>query len=337
MNDQATVWGYYWQMLHQWQMLKHYKVLIIGRGFVGSALAAAIPNAVYITRDKHGDDGLTSKDSVGLFGAKGYTSFGTMDYDHCWNLWDPIIGKYDLVINTIADTDTNCCLKGIDVRQMTSINYAFPLLIADLCYQKGTVFVNLSTACLNRDVRDSRTFRVEQAEGPYYATKMLADAVLRDQAHVLTLRTRLIYDDITRERDQTPKNLTWRLQKFDKVYDCLQSVTHRQTIVAAIVYMSNLWLGGFRSVDNVYDVVDKGVISLAKLSGRTDVEIVPCDQSIATNSPVRIVEADCSRLQGVGFNAIDCSHGVEQAQQSSWPLYDKHSIDDVELSSGDNK
>lgn len=337
MSEQSTVWGYYWHLIHKWHLLQDYKVLIVGQGFVGRALSTAIPNAVCIDRHKYGQEMLTNQHSVTLFGAKGYSGFGIADYQTCYSAWKSIISRYDLVINTIADTDTTCTLRGLQITQMVAINYTFPVMVAELCHQSGVIMVNLSTACLNADVRDSRTFRVEQAEGPYYATKMLTDAALRTEGHVLTLRPRLIYDDITREEAQTAKNLTWRLQKYDKVYDCMQSVTHRQTIVAAIVHLSNLWLGGFRSPDNVFDVVDQGMASLADLSGNTDVEIVPCDQSLATQSPVRIVQADTCRLKAVGFEAIQCAHGVIQAQQSTWPLYEKHSIDCVELSSSNNK
>lgn len=319
MSEQATVWGYYWLNIHKHKALQFFNVLIIGEGFVGQAMKAAIPHADVLSR-RHfvGYNPQITKivEEHGL--ARVFEVFSLPAVTS--HLWSEIVAKYDVVINTVADTDTSTTLVGSRVQQMVDANYTLPITIAKECAAEGILFVNISTACLNIDIRDVRlqhALDFEQAESPYYATKMLADAVLRNMSNVITVRPRLIYDDIDHVPQRVAKNLTWRIQNYPQVYDCQQSVTHRQTLVAAIVHLCLRWLCGEVSDNNVYNVTDRGLVSLQHLTANPNVKIIPCDHSVDSFSPARIVRADNKRLTETGFEPITAIHGVMQAQNSA--------------------
>lgn len=304
-------------------VLQHERVLIIGDGFVGRALKAALPKADVLTHKGFVTADVISKETI----ARMFYVFTMPSITN--QLWETAVSKYNVVINTTADTNTSTNLKGCDVELLINTNYTLPITIARECAGQGILFVNISTACLNADIRDARlqhAVNFEQAESPYYASKMLTDAVLRDFQNVITVRPRLIYDDVDTQEQRVERNLTWRVQRYPQLIDCEQSMTHRQTLVAAIIHLSKRWLDDQRDVSNVYDVTDGGFAPLQRLVANDNVKIVRCEQSIESFSPARIVQVDNNRLMATNFAPIALVFGAFHARESVLSLQSVETI-----------
>lgn len=328
-QESATVFGYYQRTIFRQLLLDDVNVLIIGHGFVGNALSRVVPDCHVLTRqemmcgkNRAAERCFTEKHTINknldvlLF--QDFSNEGLSQY-----LWSSIVRKYDVVINVIANTDTRsgCSLYGSQVETMVNTNYTLPLIVARACQEMNIVFVNISTACLLPDNRDGRligSHDVEQAEAPYYATKMLTDSALRNMDCVVTVRPRLIYDNVSNVDQRVRTNLTHRIQDYPKVYDCRQSFTHRWTLCAAIIHLVRYRLDStVVSSDETYNVTDAGLASLDQLSANPDVEVVPCEQTIGSFSPIRIIQADISKLLSTGFRPIDVNWGTKEAQISA--------------------
>ncbi len=321
----TSVWDFYKPAFDK-SVLHKADVLILGDGFVGRALAVALSGASSLSRlgIRGGTNRVISNYIENHGASRLFCDFSNLEASKY--AWSQALRKYDVVINTIANTNTSSNLTGGQVQSMIATNCTLPIMLAELCQSMNIVFVNISTACLLPDVRDVRLSNVKgilQAESPYYATKALTDNALRHKDCVITVRPRLIYDGINTEAKSVRSNLTHRIQSYASVYDCEQSFTHRLTLVAAIAHLADRRLQSTTvSDDEAYNVTDQGLSRLQYLTVNPDVKVIPCDLSIHSSSPVRVIQADITKLLDTGFIPIDVSVGIEQARLSVYKKMD---------------
>ena len=251
-------------------------ILVLGAGYVGQAVADKL----------HSDLGA----SVDLL------TFG--------DDWTSDFSNYDVVINCAAVTNTKTDLTLQQLDDMVVANLNIPLEMARSSHSDQHI-IHVSTACLRPDVRDTRFSHdspVLQAEGPYYATKLLAEAAIRKCSKSTIVRPRLIYD-----QSPTDKNMLVRLRKYSAALNCPQSVTCLHTLVAAIC-----WMIYYRHDSGIkgcadYDVVDRGDVALNTIFDNENQ--IECHESRAM--PTKVADVQRQALYDTGFTAIDSKLAID--------------------------
>lgn len=136
--------------------------------------------------------------------------------------------EIDLVINTAAYVPLpSVDLCKIDPTRTILGNVAFPNMLANGCQQYSIPLMHLSTACLYDESReyteeDEPTRGWNGYCGTYVGSKLAAESVVRDYPKHYILRLRLPFDEVDH-----PRNYLSKLASFGKIYNHLNSLTHR--------------------------------------------------------------------------------------------------------------
>jgi dTDP-4-dehydrorhamnose reductase len=111
--------------------------------------------------------------------------------------------------------------------ETVSGNVILPTYIKHICYEYGIPLIHLSTGCLFDEQReysekDTPTRGWDGHCGFYVGTKLMAESIVREWQRHYILRLRLPFDEVDH-----PRNYLSKLMAFDRVYDHVNSLTHR--------------------------------------------------------------------------------------------------------------
>lgn len=135
-------------------------------------------------------------------------------------------------------------------------NACVPDRIATACYERQIPLMHLSTACLfdeEREYRetDSPTRDVNGYCGVYILSKLIGEIVVKGHPQHYILRLRLPFDQYDH-----PRNYLSKLASFPKVFDHVNSLTHRGDFVKAAL---DLWR--LKAPWGVYHMANPGHVS----------------------------------------------------------------------------
>lgn len=136
--------------------------------------------------------------------------------------------EYDIVINTVANTDVNSTESSIINKQL-EINKEWPELLTLWSKKLGFKLIHISTA----DIYCGKANTIALTT-PYYCSKYYGDLAVLENPDSLVLRPRLLYDD-----SDNPKNLINKIKTYKSAYDLIQAVTSTDLIVAASLFLSD--------------------------------------------------------------------------------------------------
>lgn len=163
----------------------------------------------------------------------------------------------DLVINCAAFIPTpSVALCDESPTETITGNVIFPATISRMCRERGIVFAQISTGCLWSDGQEHSEEDEPQRSftghcGFYVGTKILAEQVVRKSERHYIWRVRLPFDEFDCDRNYLSK-----LARFEKVFDHVNSISHRRDFVKACI---ELWLKG--AAFGTYNVVNEGSVS----------------------------------------------------------------------------
>lgn len=151
-----------------------------------------------------------------------------------------LLSEYQIVINTIADTNVNAT-DLVTINKQLEINKEWPELLTKLSKELGFKLIHISTA----DIYCGKNNTIALTT-PYYCSKYYGDLAVLENPDSLILRPRLLYDD-----SENPKNLINKLKSYKITYDLIQSVCSTDLVVAASLFLSEK--------SGVYDLSDDWV------------------------------------------------------------------------------
>jgi dTDP-4-dehydrorhamnose reductase len=89
----------------------------------------------------------------------------------------------------------------------------------------------------------------------YSGTKALAEESIRGVGQSYVWRPRMLFN-----KSDEKRNLLWKLQNYDKVYDCINSITHLDEFVHACL---DLW--EWQAPFGIYNVVNPGAVTTRQI------------------------------------------------------------------------
>ena len=204
------------------------KTIIFGpRGFLGSAFAQAIPNAISVQTNICDRQALSN----------------VLDY------YQP-----DIVVNCAGKTG----LPNIDWCETNKLetlqaNTTGPLVLLGECMARGVYLVHIGSGCIFEGDNEGGGFTEEDApnyHGSYYSrTKIIADSVL-SEFPVLILRLRMPIDNRVHRR-----NLLCRLPTYDRVLDVQNSFTYVPDFIDSACHLIRKRMTG------IFHIVNPGTVS----------------------------------------------------------------------------
>lgn len=170
--------------------------------------------------------------------------------------------KPELVINAAAYIPAG----GVDLckeqpMETMAANFLLPKVWAGYCRQFEIPFMQLSTGCLFDEQReyteeDEPTRSLDGYCGVYLKSKLLAETAVKEVCpKSYILRLRLPFDEYDH-----PRNYLTKLAGFPKVWDHVNSLTHRGDFAEAAL---DLWES--KAAYGIYHVVNPGTISARAL------------------------------------------------------------------------
>lgn len=211
------------------------RVLVLGKGFIGTRLAKTLKYQISDARI------------------------------HVLSDAQKIIKKYnpDVIINCIGHTgrrDVDDCEKALNKTFLA--NTVVPLLLAEACFRAKVKFVHMSSGCVFCPPVDTRAPITEKITPDffdlYYArTKIYTEAALSAlgrQHNILILRVRLPLDIVPH-----PHNLLTKLVGFSRVIDCPNSATYIPDFIAAVRHLIRI------DAQGIFNVVNSGALRFPEL------------------------------------------------------------------------
>lgn len=180
-------------------------------------------------------------------------------------------------------------------------NTLFPQMLAHACEVTGTPWAQISSGCIytGAKVIENGQLRVEpdltdpamrerltrqpesvagftEADEPnfsfrqppcsfYSGTKALAEEALADAANCFIWRPRIPFDEF-----DNPRNYLTKVQRYPKVYDNVNSVSHRTDFARACL---DLW--ACRAPFGIYNVTNPGHVSTRQVIARVEAVLKP--------------------------------------------------------------
>ena len=102
------------------------KVLVLGRGFLGSAF---------------------ERNGYKVVGRDDFSFYEEYD-EHDVTRWDKLFAPYDVVINCIARSDTRWCEEDENFEELMEVNAQLPRYLSCAVHRTGKKLVHISTGCL---------------------------------------------------------------------------------------------------------------------------------------------------------------------------------------------
>ena len=143
-----------------------------------------------------------------------------------------------------------------DLGRAIEANALLPLMLAKACERFGIPFCQLSTGCQFDEKKEYEETNLPTRGwqgycGTYVGSKQLGEKLLADFEQVYILRLRLPFDEFDHSRNYLSK-----LASFPKVFDHVNSLTHRGDFVKAAL---DLWR--LRAPFGTYHVACEGQVS----------------------------------------------------------------------------
>lgn len=194
-----------------------------------------------------------------------------------------VLNKFDVIINTIAETDTRKC-ESKDHRLMQQcirLNTILPSDFSEYCKKTNKKLIHLSTACLYAEntIGEVDEYSYIDPKTTYSLQKYCGERLLNDND--LVLRGRLFFGD-----SAFKSNLITKIKNFKKISDSVNSFTSVHTISKVIPFLLD------KNAKGVFNVVLENSASLHQLlteNGVTDIEryIPSSNEYVAPNLIVR--------------------------------------------------
>lgn len=211
------------------------RILILGKGFIGSRIAELL-NFPVTNRKVH-----TLTDAISLLEEHG-----------CGTLIN--------CVGYTGERNVDDCEK--DPEKTIFLNTFLPVLLAEACLRKKVRMVHLSSGCIYHfDYKKSQPIK-EDKEPDFFdlfysRTKIYAESVLKNffkKIPLLILRLRIPLDDIPH-----PKNILTKLINSKKVIDIPNSITYLPDFARALKHLLDI------GAEGIYNVVNSGSLRYPEL------------------------------------------------------------------------
>ena len=146
------------------------------------------------------------------------------------------IANFDVVVNTIAKTDTRWCEQVNNYAELMWTNCDVPTILGSVCNDSEKKFIHISTGCLYEDgIHPNSENDSLVARGKYQHSKLSAEyAIQMVCPDAAILRPRLLFADFDH-----PSNLLTKLSKFDSFTISPETITSCDSIVDIVAKISN--------------------------------------------------------------------------------------------------
>ena len=215
--------------------MKNNKILILGKGFIGSRIREALDCAISEEKIRTFQDAEAQVEQYRpqvLINCIGYT--GLKNIDHC----------------------------ELDKDKTLAANTLIPILLAEIALRQGIKLVHISSGCIYQfDYSADQPIREEEEQDffdLYYSrTKIYAERVL----DYLSVRYDILIPRIRIPLDERPhpRNILTKLLEYKKVIDLPNSVTYLPDFFAALEHLLGIGARG------IYNVVNKGGLRFPQL------------------------------------------------------------------------
>lgn len=232
------------------------KVLILGKGYVGTALAKRLKqwyNVVAISKNEFD-----------------YTDRALL-FTHLTKTSDE---RYEFVINTCGYTgrpNVDACEDNIE--DTWYYNVIVPVNIQKACKDAGVRMIHISSGCIYSGYdkyyteEDEPDFGLLEPKSSWYSkTKHACEMMLKDK-NVYTMRIRMPFCETWSERSVLTK-----LIKYDNVINCLNSLTNLEDLCGFITYFIEDIINPDKNTYEygIYNVVNPEPIETAELLSLID-------------------------------------------------------------------
>ena len=204
------------------------KILILGKGYVGTALANCLSKCYSVTHVSRSDMDYTDRAQLFMHLTKTNES------------------KYEFVINTCGYTgrpNVDACEDNI--HDTWHYNVVVPVNIQKACKDAGVKMIHVSSGCIYDGYdkqfteTDEPNFGMLNPKSSWYSkTKHACEMMLKDR-NLYIFRIRMPFCNTWSER-----NVLTKLIKYDSVINCLNSVTNLEDFCGFIMYfMEDIFSG----------------------------------------------------------------------------------------------
>lgn len=220
------------------------KILVLGGGLLGQRLKFHYPEIELLSSSQLLRHPQSPKDD------SFWVNFGLLE-------------SFDIIINTIAITDTRFCECADNEGHCEKINVQLPIQLSAYCAHKKKKFVQISTGCVyaeSNGISDENSL-VDPSYG-YAKNKLKAENGLSEND--LILRGRLFYSTLS-----CKSNLLYKIKNFKQLTSELNSFTFVDDLAKAAYVLSDFNQCG------IFNVACKDVASLYEIGemvGLKDVE-----------------------------------------------------------------
>ncbi|NDG52939.1 MAG: NAD-dependent epimerase/dehydratase family protein [Flavobacteriia bacterium] len=225
------------------------KILILGKGYVGTALAKCLSKVYEVN--------LVTKRELD------YTDRARL-FLHIQKQKDP----YAFVINTCGYTgrpNVDACEDNVE--DTWYYNVTVPVNIQKTCKDTGVRLIHISSGCIydgydkEYSEEDEPNFGLLNPKSSWYSkTKHACEMMLKDR-DVYTFRIRMPFCETWSER-----NILTKLIKYDKIIDQKNSLTNLEDLCGFIMYfMSDVLDQGIKHAYGLYNVVNPQPIETSEI------------------------------------------------------------------------
>ncbi len=265
------------------------KVLILGKGFVGSRLA-------------NGLDCPVSERKIATFG-------DAEDEIHAH--------KAGVVINCIGKIGRNVDDCELDKDKTLLANSFVPMMIAEACLRNKIRFIHISTGCIyhydyKKDPPISESLIPDFFDLFYSRSKIYSEMALKTLATrypILIARLRVPIDN-----RPYPKNTLTKLINFKKIIDIPNSVTYMPDFIKAIKYLMDKDI-----YDGIYNIVNKGGLRYPDLMAVYKKYVPEYNYEIVDIKKLKIVRTNLilstRKLEKTGFRVRPINEVLEECVQ----------------------
>jgi dTDP-4-dehydrorhamnose reductase len=263
----------------------NHKILILGKGFIGSRLKEEFSCEI------SGTDIASFKDAQKLV-----------------NKFKP-----EIIINCIGHVGKNVDDCELDIDKTLISNTFVPLMLGEIAVRNNIRLVHLSSGCIYR-FDYAKDAPIDEEKAPdffelfYSRTKIYAEhglkALSRDYP-VLIVRPRIPLDGRPH-----PRNLLTKLIGFKRVIDVPNSVTYLPDFIRALKHLIEIKAVG------IYNVVNKGALKYPELLDIYKKRVTDFNYQVIGRKDLNLVRTDLilstKKLESAGFIMPDIHEVLEE-------------------------
>lgn len=265
------------------------KVLILGKGFVGSRLGDELGCAVSERKI------LSFKDAEN----------------------EILSRKADIVINCIGKIGRNVDDCELDKEKTLLANSFVPMMIAEACIRNKIKFIHISTGCIyHYDYKKDSP--VEESLIPdffdlfYSRSKIYSEMALKTlatQFPILIARLRVPIDN-----RPYPKNTLTKLINYKKIIDVPNSVTYMPDFIKAVKHLMDK-----KIYDGIYNIVNKGGLRYPDLMAIYKKFVPEFNYEVVDFNKLKMVRTNLilstKKLEKTGFKVRPINEVLEECVQ----------------------